>query len=94
MASRGSMSDILSIKNNSHLTTYDLTTLSGVVVSNTSRLNIDETQLSNHETRITNIEAIGGYTGSITVITSINFSTSTTTTKTLTYTNGNLVSVS
>jgi hypothetical protein len=90
---RGNVSDVLSLKNNNHLVTYDVATISGIAYSNKARLDIDEPEIANHETRIHNLELVTGYTGSITVIVGVNFSSSTTTTKTLTYSNGILTGV-
>jgi hypothetical protein len=53
---RSSISDVLSLKNNNHLTTYNISTISGIAYSNKARLDIDELQLANHETRIHNLE--------------------------------------
>jgi hypothetical protein len=90
---RSSISEVLSLKNNNHLTTYNISTISGIAYSNKARLDIDELQLANHETRIHNLELVTGYTGSITVIVGVDFSNLTTTTQTLTYSNGILTGV-
>jgi hypothetical protein len=90
---RGNVSDVLSLKNNNHLVTYDVSTISGIAYSNKARLDIDELEIANHETRIHNLELVTGYTGSITVVVGVNFSNLTTTTKILTYSNGILTGV-
>jgi hypothetical protein len=90
---RGNISDVLSLKNNKHLVTYDVATISGIAYSNKARLDIDEPEIANHETRIHNLESVAGYTGSITVVVGVNFSNSTVTTKTFTYSNGILTGV-
>jgi hypothetical protein len=91
---RSSISEVLSLKNNNHLVAYDVSNISGIAYSNKARLDVDEPQLANHETRIHNLESVTGFTGSISVIVSVNFSNSTTTSKTLTYSNGILTGVS
>jgi hypothetical protein len=90
---RSSISEVLSLKNNNNLIIYDVSTISGIAYSNKDRLDIDESQLANHETRIHNLELVTGFTGLITVIVGVNFSNSTTITKTLTYSNGILTGV-
>jgi hypothetical protein len=90
---RSSISEVLSLKNNNNLVAYDVSTISGIAYSNKARLDIDEPEIANHETRIHNLESVAGYTGSITVIVGVNFSNSTTTTKTITYSNGILTGV-
>jgi hypothetical protein len=90
---RGTLSEVLSLKNNNHLTNYDVATISGIAYSNKARLDIDEPEIANHETRIHNLELVTGYTGSITVVVGVDFSSLTTTTKILTYSNGILTGV-
>jgi hypothetical protein len=90
---RGTLSEVLSLKNNNHLITYDVATISGIVYSNKARLDIDEPEIANHEARIHNLELVTGYTGSITVVVGVDFSNLTTTTKILTYSNGILTGV-
>jgi hypothetical protein len=90
---RGTISEVLSLKSNNNLATYDVATISGIAYSNKARLDIDEPEIANHETRIHNLESVTGYTGSITVIVGVDFSNLTTTTKILTYSNGILTGV-
>jgi hypothetical protein len=90
---KGTLSEVLSLKNNNHLVTYNISTISGIAYSNKARLDIDEPEIASHETRIHNLESVTGYTGSITVVVGVDFSNLTTTTKILTYSNGILTGV-